>query len=304
MVRRALSLIVLLALAPGINADIFTWRDESGRVHFGDREPDNRPVQRLTIGTHAGERLRITEHHRDFEFSNAGRERIERGIRQIFDIYTQSFALDVRGRVEVNLHLFNHQADYRTWLQSRLGRAPLTTGAFLTETNEVGVWRWGNENQVINTILHEASHVILHQLAPTAPVWLHEGLAQYFEGLREDDQHTWIEPNHEAMARIRTWISNNELISIRRYLSIPEPQWVQMAHDRDAVPYTIAWGLVYFLMSRPVGEQTIRRILHDLEKSGLPPTLERINSRYPGGILQLEYEFFRWAQSEPQPHRY
>jgi len=47
-----------------------------------------------------------------------------------------------------------------------------------------------------------------------------------------------------------------------------------------------------------VGQQTLRRILHDLEKSGQWPTLETLDMRYPGGLPQLEYAFFRWAQGD------
>ena len=308
MVRQKLQLICLLALIPLYAVgEVYQWRDASGRLQFSDRAPADSeiPVQRIeTALLPQRERLRIHEHHSDIALSTESRERMQQGIQHIFGMYTRRLGLDVRSVVEVNLHLFSSRADYQNWVSERIGRRAISTGIFITASNEVAVWQWGSEEQIVTTILHEVSHVILHQLAPNTPVWLHEGLAQYFQTIKPDGDQLRVDPIPEAMALIRQWVDRGDLISVHQYLSIPQNQWMAMVHDRSAIPYTLAWGLVYFMMSRPVGEQTIRRILHDLEKSGLPPTLDRIESRYPGGLLQLDTDFFRWAQSTPKPHWY
>ena len=307
MVFKKLQLITLFILLPSaVTAEIYQWRDAQGRQHFSDRVPEqqegNDPRRVELRPSQQRERLLINELHSEIELSSADRERMQQGIRHIFQLYTQRFGLDIHGQVEVNLHLFSSRAEYQQWVFERIGEATRSTGIFLTQSNEVGVWDWGTETQIVDTILHEASHVILHQLAPNTPIWLHEGLAQYFQTIRPDGERLRIEPIAEALLRIRQWIADDQLISVRHYLNIPQEQWQAMAHNRNAIPYTLAWGLVYFMMSRPVGEQTIRRILHDLEKSGLRPTLDSINDRYPGGIASLEYDFFRWAQEEVPPH--
>lgn len=301
-----LQVILLLALLPLLGrAEVYQWYDEQGRVQFGDRPPGE--VETHTIEFEPSrdrERLRIIEQHTGFDLSEQGARRMQQGIRHIFDIYTRHFGLDIHDTVEVNLHLFASHGSYNRWVEERIGRTIRSTGIFLTQSNEVAVWQWGTEDQVISTLLHEASHVMLYQLAPGTPVWLQEGLAQYLQTVTPQNDRLRIDPIPEALMRIRGWLDDGSLISVRRYLSIPEQEWVNMAHNRDAVPYTVAWGLVYFLMSRPVGEQTLRRLLHDLEKTGLRPTLDIINDRYPGGITNLEYDFFRWAQEDVTSHRY
>ena len=53
-----------------------------------------------------------------------------------------------------------------------------------------------------------------------------------------------------------------------------------------------------------VGRSTLRKLLQELEKTDRRPTLQRIDQIYPGGLTRLEYDFFRWAQSDMTPHWY
>src|SRR5690606_39123336 len=208
--------------------------------------------------------------------------------------------------VAVKLSLIESKADFDAWLSARTG-APASgsvTGVYVTQSREVAVWNWASEDRVVQTILHESSHVILAQLAPRAPSWIHEGMAQYVQTLQQRNQRIEIVPHPAASARIRNWVENGELVSLRSYLNLPEQRWREMAHNMNAVPYSVAWGMVYFMMSSPVGQQTLRRLLHDMEKSGQWPTAEAIDARYPGGLVKMDYDFFRWAQGDMPAHFY
>ena len=169
----------------------------------------------------------------------------------------------------------------------------------------MAVWRWGNDQEVAQTILHESSHVLLYQLSPASPVWLHEGLAQYFQTMEvQADGRMKVSALPDAQARIRQWMDEGRLITLRQYLSLDDNQWRRMAHKLDAIPYTVAWATTAFLMSKPVGRSTLRQLLQELEKTDRRPTLRRIDQIYPGGLTRLEYDFFRWAQSDMAPHWY
>ena len=99
-------------------------------------------------------------------------------------------------------------------------------------------------------------------------------------------------------------MDEGRLITLRQYLSLDDTQWRRMAHELDAIPYTVAWATTAFLMSKPVGRRTLRTLLQELEKTDSRPTLKRIDEIYPGGLTRLEYDFFRWAQSDMAPHWY
>lgn len=290
-------LLCMPAGATGAGTGIYQWEDERGAV-FGDRPPEGAAARELDLSRGRPERLEIHYHRREGPFSAAAEQRAEQGIRRIFHHYRQDFGLDVRGTVKVNIHLIDNRADLQEWIRSRIGDLGPVRGVFILDTNEVAVWNHGDREQVLATLFHETSHVILHQLAPETPIWLQEGLAQYFETLNLEDPEARPGPLPAAAKRIREWVDDGTLITLSDYLNISEARWRQMAHNQDAVPYTLAWAIVYFLMSHPTGEQTLRRALHDLEKTGTRPTLDRLHRLYPGGLRNLEQRFFYWAQEE------
>ncbi len=302
-----LALASLLPILPA-QAEIYQWRDADGKLHFGDRPPEQQPVDVITPRvTRARTPLQIHVHHQDFTLPEGLHDQTLRAIETIYQRYRQDFGLDLNGTAEVNLYLFTAQADFRKWMEARIGQSnPHYAGVFLPRTNEVAVWRWdADDDKVAQTILHESSHVLLYQLSPASPVWMHEGLAQYFQMLKvQDNGQAVVTALPSAQARIRQWLDDGNLITMRQYLSMDDQQWRRLAHQLNAIPYTVAWGTTAFLMSKPVGRSTLRKLLQELEKTDRRPTLQRIDQIYPGGLTRLEYDFFRWAQSDMTPHWY
>ena len=304
----ALALTLSLLLGGAARAEIFQWRDANGKLHFGDRPPEDAQTQTVTpdISPQLKE-LEINVKRQDFILSGDLQQQTLDNISNIYQRYRRDFGLDLHGTAEVNLYLIEKQDDFQQWMVDRIGTSSSHyAGVFIPATNEVAVWQWAdNEQQVAQTILHESSHVLLYQLSPLAPVWLQEGLAQYFQTLEmQPDGRLKISALNDAQQRVQTWIEQERLITLRQYLSMDDAQWRKMAHQLNAIPYTVAWATTAFLMSKPVGRSTLRQMLQDLEKTHQRPTLQRIEHLYPGGISRLEYDFFRWAQSDMAPHWY
>lgn len=300
-------ILLVLALSGWAQAEVFQWRDANGKLHFGDRPPEHAVADR--IQTDSGpkrEQLALVIPEQQFRLSQAAHERVTTLLPQILHIYRSLFRLDIRETVEVKLHLLDSKADFDAWLAKRTGRKESlpATGIYVVRTREVAVWNTGIEEDVVKTILHESSHVIMAQVSPRAPSWLQEGMAEYMEALAAHGDALEVAPLPLSQQRIRHWLDSGELITLRTYLGIPENEWRQMAHNANAIPYTVAWATVYFMLSSETGKSTLRRILHDMEKSDRWPTLADLDQRYPGGITRMDYEFFRWAQGAMAPHRY
>ncbi len=314
MDRRKLRVLKLSLLLTGLSlcsllqAEIYQWRDANGNLHFGDRPPEEQQVDVVTPRVNAAAKsLEVTVHHQDFTLPDGLHDKTLAAIEHIYERYRKDFGLDLHGTAEVNLYLFTRQADFQQWMNDRIGSSnPNYAGVFIPASNEVAVWRWSKEDDdVAQTILHESSHVLLHQLSPASPVWLHEGLAQYFQTLKvQDNGRVVVSALPDAERRIQHWIDNQQLITMRQYLSLDDQAWRKMAHELNAIPYTVAWGTTAFLMSKPVGRSTLRQMLQDLEKTDRRPTLQRIGHLYPGGLSRMEYDFFSWAQKGMQPQWY
>lgn len=294
-----------LCFSPLLKAEIYQWRDADGKLHFGDRPPEEQQVDVVTPQVSAAAtQLEIHTRLQEFTLPDGLHEQTLSAIQHIYQRYRKDFGLDLHGTAEVNLYLFTRQADFQRWMIERIGSSnPNYAGVFIPASNEVAVWRWNEDDeQVAQTILHESSHVLLHQLSPASPVWLHEGLAQYFQTLKVNDAgRVVVTALPAAEERIQHWIDNQQLVTMRQYLSLDDRAWRKMAHELNAIPYTVAWGTTAFLMSKPVGRSTLRQMLQDLEKTDRRPTLNRIGHLYPGGLSRMEYDFFRWAQTGMQP---
>lgn len=304
--RLLLCVALLATLASGVEAEIYQWRDANGKLHFGDRPPQTEQAEVVTPSARpsAEKTVDIQIRHQDFTLAEGLQDQTLAAIQQIYTRYRKDFGLDLHGTAKVNLYLFEAQEDFMRWMHERGSAAsPNYAGVFLSATNEVAVWRWSErDDEVAQTILHESSHVLLFQLSPASPVWLHEGLAQYFQTLKvQPDGRTLVTTLPDAEERIQTWIERKQLITMRQYLSLDDESWRNLAHQLNAIPYTVAWGTTAFLMSKPVGRSTLRQLLQDLEKTDRRPTLQRIGHLYPGGLSRLEYDFFSWAQKGMQP---
>jgi hypothetical protein len=299
---------VLLFASSSVNAETFQWTDSKGRTHFGDKPPENIESRRLDFdrGVPKVHDLSLDITDTQFELSPEGMAKIQDLMPQILHIYKTLFNLDLRNTVEVKLALLKSKPTFDLWLSQRTGRdKPIpAAGVFIPKTREVAVWNNGNEAAIIRTILHESSHVIMAQLSPRAPAWLQEGMAEYFENIERKNDMIIVNVSSNGHQNILHWLNDGTLITLRKYLSIPEQQWREMAHSANQVPYTVAWSTSYFLLSSETGKTLLRRTLHDLEKSQRWPTIDDLDQRYPGGITRMDFEFFKWAQSDVISHFY
>lgn len=311
MARRKLLITFIGALflaSACANAETFQWTDSNGRTHFGDKPPEHVEVRRLAFDRGAPKEhdlsLEITD--KQFELSTEGMAKIHDLIPQILHIYKTLFNLDLRDTVEVKLAFLKSKPTFDLWVSQRTGnnRSIPAAGIYMPQTREVAIWNNGNEAAMIRTILHESSHVIMAQLSPRAPSWLQEGVAEYFENIEMKNDMVVVNLSPSGHQNIRRWLNDGTLITLRKYLSIPEQQWRAMAHSANQIPYTVAWGTSYFLLSNETGKTLLRRTLQDLEKSQRWPTIDDIDQHYPGGITRMDFEFFKWAQSDAAPHFY
>lgn len=305
--KAVLCMLLLFACAyfpAPASAEIHQWTDANGRVHFGDRSPGGATVKHMPSPATTRELpldIRIHDEHGVLDAS--ARAQTSAGIQRIFEVYTGMFRLNMRRPVVVDISLFETHTGMQRWASGLDPSAQLprgVLGVYLTQYNVIGAWKHSDDiNAVIATLLHESSHVIVAQLSPSAPAWLQEGLAQYFEGLDPAADGYIIRPKASASDIIDTWVTRKELVTLQQYFSLDEARWRHLAHARqNPVPYVVAWSVSYFLMSKPVGRQIVGELLQDMEKTRRAPTRDAIEKRYPGGYALMEYEWFKWAQGE------
>jgi hypothetical protein len=83
-------------------------------------------------------------------------------------------------RDPVNVYLFSDEASYRFYMHTTWKDLPPRRAYFVGTTRELAVYSFISP-QVVEDLRHEFTHGLLHATLQTVPLWLDEGLAEYFE---------------------------------------------------------------------------------------------------------------------------
>ncbi len=80
----------------------------------------------------------------------------------------------------IDVYLFRDEKRYRRYLRRFLPSLPDRRAFFVKDDTSLQVYaHWGD--RVAEDLRHEVTHGYLHSVVPDVPLWLDEGLAEYFE---------------------------------------------------------------------------------------------------------------------------
>jgi hypothetical protein len=137
-------------------------------------------------------------------------------------------------------YLYSNPADYY-----KAGGLPGSAGVFNGEKlMAIGNAQLGLD--VWHVIQHEGFHQFAHAvIGGDIPIWMHEGLAEYFgEGVFTGDGYVLgIVPPARA-ARIKQYIQGGQTISIKDMMKMKHEVW---NGQMSPVNYDQAWSMIYFL---------------------------------------------------------
>lgn len=84
------------------------------------------------------------------------------------------------GREPIHVYLFADETSYRECVSQRFPNFPQRRAIFVETDSQLSVYaHWGDH--VAEDLRHETAHGYLHAAVPNLPLWLDEGLAEYFE---------------------------------------------------------------------------------------------------------------------------
>lgn len=139
-------------------------------------------------------------------------------------------------RREVALYVFADELRYAQFLNQAYPDLPPRRAYFIGTSDELAVYTfWGDRIQ--EDLRHEATHGVLHASLKTVPLWLDEGLAEYFE---TPDKHRGFQP--EYATRLAEQLRSGWQPRMERLEQLDEVGQMQ----RD--DYQEAWAWVHFLL--------------------------------------------------------
>jgi hypothetical protein len=182
----------------------------------------------------------------------------------------------------IHVYLFDTSERFSTFVQLHYPSFP-TRRAFFVETDtRLNVYaHWGD--RVAEDLRHEVAHGYLHSVVPNLPLWLDEGLAEYFEVPRG---HAGLNVPHVNDLRAR--LSAGWRPDLRRLETLTS------VNDMTQLDYAEAWAWVHWMLeTSPERLVLLRNFLQTLRRDGTAEQLSaqlRRQSPQPEGLVVLHLQ--------------
>lgn len=157
----------------------------------------------------------------------------------------------------IQIHLFSSKRNYNEYLRVRIPEGMNRQALYVPGTDAGRVYAY-KQRDLDTDVRHETTHALLHTALPYVPIWIDEGLAEYFEmpaPLREKG-HPHAKELRDAI-RFQRWRPNIKALESKRKLL-----------DMDGKDYRDAWGIVHFLLHGPPEAQQALAIYFEQIQSG------------------------------------
>ncbi|MBI1347328.1 DUF1570 domain-containing protein [bacterium] len=136
----------------------------------------------------------------------------------------------------VTVYLFADEVRYAQYLQTAFPNLPPRRAYFVGTTDELAVYTfWGEKIQ--EDLRHEYTHGVLHASLKDVPLWLDEGLAEYFEIV--SSKHGF---NAEYAQQLTEALNNGWRPDVKRLEQLGDVGQMQKAD------YLEAWAWAHFML--------------------------------------------------------
>jgi len=238
----------------------------------------------------------------DYELKPQFERAIVFGVSVIIDSYKDTFKFPYKDGFKVKVTIFGNKDKFLEYQKKQTGSIISESGYFAPQYNETVVVINKNAKKplketkrMIGVVFHETSHLVLSPHVPWCPLWLNEGLAEYFEGMNVFGEKRRIYIQKWRIKWCKHWAKKGFPITLKEYVGLDYKQWMAFRGKDQNAAYTIGYSLIYFLMSRKSTETVLKELLWDFKRQGREAnSLQVIDNCYPGGFKKLERMWLKW----------
>lgn len=193
-------------------------------------------------------------------------------LRTLRTVVSTKLALPISDE-PIHVYLFPRADRFEAFMRSRHPELPLRRAFFVETDTRLSVYAyWGD--RVAEDLRHEVVHGYLHAVVPHLPLWLDEGLAEYFEVPRGLAGF-----NRPHLDQLVGHMDANWVPNLKRL------EQLQNTSEMTQAEYAESWAWVHFLLeTSPANQQLLRDYLQRLIKSTphapLSDELERSDPHY------------------------
>lgn len=226
-------------------------------------------------------------------------------IRAAFDLTPYTEMLNSLSRLELELRrvlalrpctqpiaveLLANKHDHRQYLAERFPAVPYRRALFVKQEGHSTVFAYQDDELPVD-LRHECTHALLHADLPMMPLWLDEGLAEYFEPPQAE--RAFNHPHAKALA----WDLRFGLVEDLKKLESKRD-----LSDMNIGDYRSAWAWTHFMLHGPrAASEQLWGFLGDIRR-GQPPGLlsDRLEAALPGVEGMLARHFQQWRRIASQ----
>lgn len=172
----------------------------------------------------------------------------------------------------IHLILFGKQSDYRMYLRTHFPDLPSRQALFIKRRGPGMVFAFESQRLEID-LRHEATHALLHASLPYVPLWLDEGLAEYFEIPAAQRRNGNPHHSYVRMAAL-----------VGKAPSIHKLEAIGGIDEMGNPQYRQAWAWVhFFLHESDQSRAVLQEFLRDLQVHSPPGSFaRRVATDLPG----------------------
>ena len=207
-----------------------------------------------------------------------------------YDLRTREFS-QARSDKKMPFFLFSKQEDYYA-----AGGMQGSAGVF--EGDRMMACLGGKaDSRAWGTIQHEAFHQYAELKLGRLPIWVNEGLAEYFShGIFTGDGFVCGVIPQWRLERVRAHIAANEFLPLEEMLRYTHEQWNQRI---DVTNYDQAWACIQFLAhgSGVAGQRALEQYIRDVGRGQDPVRAFRTSI---GDPAEVQRRFTQWVADLPE----
>jgi hypothetical protein len=218
--------------------------------------------------------------HADFPL--AGQHRLVRELEALRTEVSQRLGLPISDE-PIHLYLFESPARYEEFVARQFPSFPARRAFFVETDTSLAVFApW--QDRIAEDLRHETTHGYVHAVVPAVPLWLDEGIAEYFEIPRADQGLHAAHLAHLAGRLIEgTW--QPDMARLEALASAGE-----LSQDH----YAEAWCWVHWLLdTTPERRALLQDYLAEVRRDPAAPPLSvrlRLVSGDPAGEVRAHVE--------------
>jgi hypothetical protein len=189
-------------------------------------------------------------------------------------------------RQPIYVYLFADAEEHRSYIESHHPKVPHRRALYVKSGGQAGVYAYCHPELEID-LRHECTHALLHAELAEVPLWLDEGLAEYFEVA--ESERAFDNPHFDALR----W--NLRLGMVRSISALEERKELS---ELSGLDYRYAWAWVHFMLHGPeTAHQTLVGYLADAQGRAAKDNLsERLERAVPNSTERMVQHFKYWHQ--------